>query len=384
MSFLPHHRQRERAELKARFIHGASILMLAPRRIGKTWLMDRIKEDLTEEGWLCIKIDVQGARSEDSFLRELCTEIEKTQALSARLKTQLLHRFKQATGNIKDGNLAAAVGHIDPREFLETLVESLNAEDKNTLILIDELALFIHERAEKDPEGAQSLLYHLRKLRLAFPKVRWFLTGSVGLDIIARRHKMAGALVDYDNYPIEPFSIEATRSYIDFLCDSGQISHPFTIDDAGLTFLVRELGWLSPYYLRQLALQMRPSGSIPHGLNYPLANNSDIERAFAQLLLPAQRTHFETWVEHIDKNFHDLDTERLHAILDIACDEADGEMETTFLTRLGLAGTALTKKEWRSLVGALQTDDFLKNSEGRWSFRSGLLRRYWKEYMRND
>lgn len=385
MSFLPHQRANERKELAVRFQNGASILMLAPRRIGKTWLMDRVRDDLSEKGWICIKVDVQSTRSEDEFLRALCSEIEKTQAFSTRMKTQFFQRLKQATGHIQDGDLAAAVGQIDPRTFLETLIESLNVvEGNNTLILIDELALFVHERAEKDPDAAQSLLYHLRKLRLAFPKVRWFLTGSVGLDIIARRHNMAGALVDYDNYPIGPFTDEAAQSYVEWLCDTGQISNPFRLDEAGRHQLVQELGWLSPYYLRQLALQMRPTGPNVAGSPHPLATKDDIERAFVQLLSPDQRNHFETWVEHIDKNFHDVDTSLLHAILDIACDAPDGEIESTYLTRLMRKGKEQKPKEWRALIGALQSDHILQKKDNRWTFRSGLLHRYWKEYMQND
>jgi uncharacterized protein len=374
MPFLPHHRQRERAELKARFAAGVSVLMLAPRRIGKTWLMNKIAEDLTSEGWLCIKIDVEGMRTENEFLRALCNEIEKTQALVERVKTQFLQRFKQLTTHVQDGNLAAAIGEVDPREFLETLVSSLDAEEKDTLILIDEIALFIHEQAKDDPDAARSLLYHLRKLQQAFPKVRWFLTGSVGLDVVARRHNMLGALLGIDSYPLEPFTPEAARSYLGELCGSGQISNPFSLDEESFDYLAKELGWLSPYYLRQIALQMKPSGGAHSG--HPLATKDDIEASFVRLLSPTQRLHFAAWEEHIDKNFSDTDTDHLRAILDVACEEADGEIEATFLTRVTASGGELKQSALRALISSLETDGFLKNSEGRWSFRSGLLRRY--------
>src|SRR5689334_7019340 len=92
-----HHRIAERSELAARLQAGSNILMLAPRRIGKTWLMDKIVADLTAQGWLCIKIDVESTRTEDQFLRALCQEIEKTQALTDRVKSHLFQRFKQLT-----------------------------------------------------------------------------------------------------------------------------------------------------------------------------------------------------------------------------------------------------------------------------------------------
>lgn len=377
-----HHRLSERTELKARFMSGANVLMLAPRRIGKTWLMGKIAEDMATDGWLCIKIDVEGMRTEHEFLRALCQEIEKTQALTDRVKTHFLQRFKQLTTHVRDGNLAAAIGDIDPREFLEALVSSLNAEDRNTLILIDEIALFIHELAKTDTDTARALLYHLRKLQQGFPNVRWFLTGSVGLDVVARRHDMLGALLGVDSYPLQPFSFDAARSYLEELRGSGQISHPFSLDETSFAYLAQELGWLSPYYLRQIALQMRPSGAVHSG--HPLATIDDIERAFAHLLSPTQRLHFAAWEEHIRKNFTELETSRLRAILDILCSEADGEIETTLLTQIGLSGDILTQSGLRTHLSSLETDGFVHSTVGRWSFRSGLLRRYWKEYMRND
>ena len=376
-----HDRPSERAELKARFAAGASVLMLAPRRIGKTWLHERIAEDLTAEDWLCIRIDVEGMRTESEFLRALCNEIEKSQPLTDRVKLHFLQRFKQLTTHVQDGNLAAAISDIDPREFLETLVASLNAEDRSTLILIDEIALFIHEQAKADPDGARSLLYHLRKLQQAYPKVRWFLTGSVGLDVIARRHNMLGALLGIDTYPLEPFTPEAARSYLDEFCASGQSAHPFRLDEESFAYLAQELGWLSPFYLRQIALQMKPSGAAGDG--HPVASVADVEAAFVRLLSPSQRNQFAAWEEHIDKNFGDVDTDRLRAILDVACEAADGEVEATFLPRLSPSGQAPTQRELRSLIQSLETDGFLRKDGNRWSFRSGLLRRYWKEYMHN-
>ncbi|MGD0722582.1 MAG: hypothetical protein ABR970_16215, partial [Roseiarcus sp.] len=59
-----HHRIAERGDLARRLAQGRSIQMPAPRRIGKTWLVGRLAEDLRAEGWLCVSIDVQGKRTE--------------------------------------------------------------------------------------------------------------------------------------------------------------------------------------------------------------------------------------------------------------------------------------------------------------------------------
>src|SRR3954453_22063637 len=123
MARMDHHRGQEREELRALCEAGASVLMLAPRRIGKTWLQKKVCEDMTSAGWTCILADVEGKCTEDEFLRELCAAIEKQQDLGKRLFAHLSQRFRQATTDAKGGNLQEIVGKIEAKTFLETLVE---------------------------------------------------------------------------------------------------------------------------------------------------------------------------------------------------------------------------------------------------------------------
>ena len=74
MSTQTHHRPAERERLKRLLLSGHNVLMLAPRRIGKTWLMKQVEKDLTKDGHLCIRIDVEGKTTEQDFLKILCLE----------------------------------------------------------------------------------------------------------------------------------------------------------------------------------------------------------------------------------------------------------------------------------------------------------------------
>jgi uncharacterized protein len=53
-------RKAERTEIKRILLNQSSIQMLAPRRVGKTWLMHRIAEDLHAQGWTTVFTDVEG------------------------------------------------------------------------------------------------------------------------------------------------------------------------------------------------------------------------------------------------------------------------------------------------------------------------------------
>jgi hypothetical protein len=342
--------------------------------------MDAVKADMESAGWLCIHLDVEGMQDEESFLRGLCLEIEKSQDLKTRAFAHITQRFRQLTRAVENGNLAQAVGMINHREFLETLVEALNNEQKKTLILIDEIALFILELAKSDPDGARSLLYHLRKLQQGYHNVTWFLTGSVGLDAVGRRHDMYGAVLGYDVFPLEPFTVEAARSYVEELCAQKLVSQPFDFGDGAFESLVRELGWLSPYHLNQIAKLIEPSVPATTQGGRPVATIEDIERAFSKILQPFNRLHFTAWEEHIKKNFPD-DAPHMLAILNLACANSNGEIEATYLAHVSKSDPALASRQLKNLLISLANDAYLVNDGQRWRFRSGLLRRYWLEYI---
>jgi hypothetical protein len=287
--------------------------------------------------------------------------------------------LKQLTGGTWEGNPVNAIGRIDPKRFSEALVASLNEQDADTLILVDEIALFVSNLLSVNQQTARDFLYHLRKLCLNFPRVRWLLTGSIGLDVVAQRVGLQGALVDLEVFQLKPFDSTAALAYLRRLCVQKQVPQPFSLDDVAFAHLARELGWLSPYYLRLVAERIRPAGDPISG--FPLAKPSDIDAAFNELLEPEYRKSFSVWPEHIRKNFSHEEFELLRAILNKLCIKAEGETFETLEASLATTRAGLRRRELIDLITALVAAGFIHNEGGRWRFRSGLLRRYWLTYI---
>jgi hypothetical protein len=372
-----HDRRSERDELGRIFRSGKSCQMPAPRRVGKTWLMHRVEEDFGAAGWLTAFIDLEGMQTEQEFLRELCRKLEQAGSIGNAAMSHLKQRLKRLISGNWEGTLLDAVGRIDPKEFSEELVASLNAQGKETLIFVDEITLFVIARLEKDPQGTLAFLYHLRKLRQAYPFVRWFFTGSIGLDVVARRANLLGAFVDLEIFPLESFDRPAARSYIDEACRSGSLRRQFRLGPDAFDHLSDELGWLVPYYLDLIGNRIQPTGNTD---GKPIATPQDIKQALDELLKPQYRQYFATWEEHIDKNFPETEAELLTAILGECCEQLQGEVPATLLARLQPSRPNLGPRLLLDMLTALDSAGFLTESDGRWRFRSGLLRRYWKKY----
>lgn len=374
-----HHRPAERENLKRLLLSGRNVLMLAPRRVGKTWLMDHTEGDLEKGGYSCIHIDVEGKRTEDEFLRVLCQEIDKKQEITESIKSYIKAKIQQVKGGSAGDTIAQMVGTMDSRLLSETLVGALNQRERRTVVMIDEFSLFVLDHAKQDPDSTRALLYHLRGLQQKFTNVSWLLTGSIGLDVVARRLNLEGAFLDFEIFPLAPFTDVEARSFLVDQSANERPEEPFDFDEDAFRHLIRELGWLSPYYLRHLAGRVRPSTPATSD-SRAIATQADVAQAFEALLSPNYRTYFASWKEHIQKNFLPGETNHLTAILAKCCEHADGEREDTLLAHLGVPA-ALSRRALKDLLLALDNDGYLVKEGERWRFRSGLLRRHWLEYI---
>ena len=70
-------RDQESERLWTHFRNGKNVLMLAPRRIGKTVLLNRLKEESEARGFHAIVLDVEGYRKEKDFFQQMCACIQE-------------------------------------------------------------------------------------------------------------------------------------------------------------------------------------------------------------------------------------------------------------------------------------------------------------------
>jgi hypothetical protein len=380
-------RRTERNELIYQLVErGKSVLMLAPRRIGKTWTMRRIEEDADSEPFDAVFYDAEAAKSEDEFYRQLNRAIEKRLGFTTMARAVATERFKGIfSGNHEQGKLAQILGKLPPKQLLEAVVEQLNARKDPTMIMVDEIAIFVLRLYRDRPERVEVFLSELRDIRQRFPNVRWLLTGSIGLDWVARKAEVAGALNDLKPYSFTPFSTAAARKFIERFVRDGGTRRPFFLEKGTFDYLVAELGWLSPFYLEAIAGEIRGSGEADkEGRN--IANKNDVENAFRTLLESQNRNYFSSWCEHLSKNFETPMKERLHILLDVCARSADGAVIDTLLSAAAKNDPTVTRGDIRDALDILNHDGYLTENEatGRFKFTSGLMRRWWLRWMCND
>lgn len=375
-------RDKESEQLWTHFSKGRNILMLAPRRIGKTVLLNRLRQEGEAKGYRAIILDVQGFREEKAFFQQMCAVIQEELGVGASLLAAFTDKLRHVVkgADTTGGDWRQLLLSTDWREFASHLLAHLNndKDGKPWLVLLDEIPIFALALLKTHGmDRVQDFLYTLRNFRQKYPNVRWLYTGSIGMDTIARRHSVEGALNDLVAYPLKPFDEDtAARFLANVAQENGRQMSPVAAQH-----IITRLGWLSPYYLEKIA----------HEACGQIASDKTIEQADADVAMNAmldldKRTYWSTWREHLDRNFSDPEQTHLFSMLAVIARSPDGfATHDTLLTVLN-RGEPVGITQLRTYLDTLEADGYLieyDHAPNCHRFRMGLLRDWWLRYVAN-
>lgn len=373
-------RTTECARLWRYFLARKNVLMLAPRRIGKTVILNRLREESETQGFRAIVLDVEGYRDEKAFFQQMCAAIQEELGTGQAVIAAFNERLKRVIqGAENQGDWRNILLNTDYSLFAGHLLAQLESDKDGLpwLILVDELPIFILALLEEEGgvKKAHDFLYTLRHLRQKHGQVRWLYTGSVGLDTIARRHGLEGALVDMEIFPLAPFSPETAGAFLDHIAQKNKCQfHPEAVAE-----VIARLGWLAPYYLEKIG----EAACDLAGANREITRENAAQAADSLLEL-CHRIYWSIWREHLEKNFPEPERTRLFTILaEVAQGPSEGVSVNTILLALNRGGGVVAETILRDYLDTLESDGYLSGDEGRgrFHFRMNLLREWWLRYV---
>lgn len=352
----------------------SNLLLLAPRRVGKSSLLNRMHEKSAEMGYSGLYLSVPDAEDELDFIKRLVRSFRDAPWSSRGWASS----FRQHLPNdlevvLKTGLVELKAKNFDWRRPADELEALLKSSDSRTLLLIDELPLLIGSIVKQDPGGtrAERFLLWLKRLREQYPP-RWFFAGSIGLDSVARRLKLSGTIHDLQPVELGAFTPETARS---FLMARGQL-HQWTLSAETIDAIMTAVEWPIPFYLNLVFEQLRMVVAERQGPPSP-----ELVEIALQQLMQHGRTHFDHWDERLSKMFDDRMVHYCEMVLAMACREAGGVAISTVDLRLSRQITDERQRSemLRQLLDLLTSDGYLVRYERSVRFRSALLRRYWRE-----
>lgn len=381
------------------------VLLLAPRRVGKTSLLLRLLDDAATHGFHAVYLSVADARTELDVTKKIVAALAEHPASDPAWKRLLKGPFKRFFARVRP-KLTAGPLSIDilPEEaptwssLAETTIEALQGQaNERWLLLVDELPIFVLGLLRQDPTGerARVFLNGFRALRNPVARVtpgtdaapdvpRWIVAGSIGLDAVVARAKLGDTINDMAVVALGAFSREHADRFLLALGDSYNLA----LDEATRDALLLRAGWLIPYYLQVLFAQLHRL-VVDEGL---APSPALVDRVVTELLSPTHRAYFDYWRQRLTEELGRPDDKHALAILAAVAVAPDGSTHAeldTALTPL-IAAPEARAEALRFLLDVLENDGYLarevslqagqpapSGSPPRFRFRSALLREYW-------
>jgi hypothetical protein len=374
---------REQEQQRAwRKLESSHLLMLAPRRIGKTSLILRLCDTAHAHGFQAVQCSFARCGDEQECVSLLFRTLAEQQARWERLVEPL----KTVLGKLK-GVKIGGVGiewqsgkPADWREVGDALGKVLDEGDTPWLICVDEVPVFVINLITQGEDGkrrARAFLNWFRDLRQRhYKQVKWLLAGSIGLDTIAARLGWGDAINDLEPFPLAAFDEAAALAFLARLA----ASYRLPLEEPACKAIVKRVGWPVPYYLQVMFSQLRDDWAD----NSVKPDEAAVERAFERLLDPTYRVHFDYWRQRLDEELGQPEASHAILLLDHACQDANG------LSRDGFEQALSTRIQdpderhriLRYLLDVLGGDGYLVERDGRHAFRMEWLRVYWQRRLR--
>lgn len=373
------------------------ILLLGPRRIGKTSLARAVMALARKEGWQAIEINVASCIDERGFLDKLEGELKKAiDSLVGKLLDSVQEKFRTLGKRIKSLKLGgfgatAEVGLTgsdadDWTTVGNELLALLGELDDHWLIYVDELPIMLFNIIRQDQaNGVLRVRRFLDWFRndvralASAGKVRWLISGSVGLDTLVQEHGMADTINSLNHQNLPPFTDPLACQLIRELA----VSYAITLDENAVRSLVDAVSWPQPYYLQVAFQQLRSliaasPATPPHDL---------IDAAIEQIIQPGigADNDFHHWEKRLDMQLAAPLAALAKALLNQSATRPGGTRAENLLATVQQRHPQATDDEARALFARLrdilirdaywQPDD--STGSRHYHFPLEPLRRWW-------
>ncbi len=311
-------------------IDNHDVLLLGPRRIGKTSICRQVMEKVKQQNWQTVEINVASCQDERAVLRKLyeavspalATWLDKVKSGVATGVSALAERLQ----SVDLAGFGIELNRGSEQDWTQSgnkLLKLLAQAEQPWLIYVDELPIFLFNLIRNDANGGvqrvRRFLDWFRNDVRAQPDtrhIRWLLSGSVGLDTLVQEHRMADTINSLKHETLPAFGEDMAVAMLTKL--AGHYALPF--DAAHAISLVAQIRWPQPYYL-QLAFQ---NLRALHSCNPDSALAELIPPAIKKLAEPDCANDFHHWRERLSVQLSKADAAHVEALLDYCAKDSQG------------------------------------------------------------
>lgn len=370
-------------KIKRSFENGNHIYLSAPRRVGKTSIMNHLRE-VEWEGWNFVYEITESVGSTEEFYKILSKKLLESDAISKVKKAsnkfehvvQKLVNHIHITVNIPFVQIETqGTEAVKFTTEFERLLEELDLGEEKLVFLIDEFPKTIENIMERQSHSEALRFLQVFRDLIHNPKiqgkVQFLLTGSIGLPPIVKKLGGLYLITMLNVIDVPPLDLENARVLLEKLLTHQKVS----FEDESISFMLEKLDWLIPFHV-QLAAQelIDVYESKEKSIDIPLA-----EQAFEQILHHRNSIYFEIYRERLTKNLSIPDYKFADGVLKIIADQ--GSIEKLVLNDLAFKYDV--NDTWQVIIESLMYDGFINNhlDSTQYRFNSTILKLWWQKYV---
>ena len=353
---------------------GNSLLLAAPRRVGKTSFAKKLIVMADARSWRILEINLEGIKSEPQFIKTFIKDLQKKTwwgSLSKAIRNNIGSLLEQIDVSIEKDGLKGSVAWKAKRKEVFEKLENLFEHNKNTLIMIDELGVLLNTYGEDVETGitnAESLLNWFRSLRQkSETQIRWIFCSSIGIKNFTNRHNISYTINDIEPFKLKTFDKPLAKGLIEKLAES----KGFELTDIIIEKMLEKIDWYLPYFVQLLFKEIHRLNQVEE---LPV-DKKLVDVAYERLI---KNQYFDTWDERL-KYYYEVEiTSR--KILNRLCQNPEGESRKLLFDLIHQASDPReeTEKELGQIIGMLTNDGYIyQHQNEKFLFRSPFLRDYW-------
>ena len=291
-----------------RQLPGNNVLLLAPRRFGKTGVMRHMLLRPPSD-YLPLYFDLEDVDSSAEFVWRLTGEIlrqaplrrllQGIKGLPSRITGWLKQTFDEIEFEGAKVKFKEAIA-ADWRTPARRIMAELEKAGQTLLFILDEVPAMLERLASRKggKDQANEFLSWFRAVRLQqkdrLRRHRFVVGGSIGIDPILRRLGASEKLNDFERVYVEPLAREAAMRLVSDLA----VSLDVRCDEAVQSDLLALIGPAVPYFIHLLFSQL---ALLPPAQRQPLTVDA-LQRVYrGRILGPTCRHYFEYYRQRLKR-----------------------------------------------------------------------------------
>ncbi|NQT11510.1 MAG: hypothetical protein HQ582_02095 [Planctomycetes bacterium] len=370
-----------------RQIQGNNILLLAPRRFGKTGVMNHVL-DRPRDGFLPVYLELEDVDSPAEFVWRLLNELlshsrlrsvlGKVRRLPGAVTKWVKDTFDEAGfegGKVKFKEAIAESW----RDVARRLVVELEKAEPTLIFIFDELpAMLENIREEQSDKEALNFLAWFRTVRLqrkdTLRRHRFIVGGSIGIDLILRTLNAPDKLNDFERLYVEPISEEEAVRLSADLAESMEVE----LSDELVHGLLDLIGPHVPYFIHLFFSQL---GQLPFAKRRSLTRET-LENVYRRRVLgPTCKHYFDQYRARLARYGRRRETRALAVLQAVASNETVSE-SALYDVYLKPSKVGASERGFNELMADLQCEWYLvlDRDTNEYYFMLNVMRDWWQRW----